>query len=430
MRRWIRYIGGVLVALLVWISVVGVGWLNGWGRRPLAEPGDPAAFMTALADEIDATRNGNVGLALLEAGQVHGEHMSSVGVPVDRDTAFQVASLSKGITAWGVMALVGGGHLDLDAPVSDYLTRWQLPESDFDNDEVTVRRLLSHTAGLTDGLGYAGVAEGSPIQSLEDSLSRAADASPGASGITRVGIQPGQEFRYSGGGYTLLQLIVEEVSGESFEAYMQRAVFEPLGMHDSTFIWREKPGAKLAAFYDVDSSEAIHYRFTSLAATSLYTTVGDMVRFLQAHVAGSAGEAMGRGVLDEALLMEMREPHASQMGADIWGLGTILYAPNGSGGHVIGHDGNNEPAINTAVRVNPATGNGIVILETGNRLLATRLAGEWVFWETGKPGVLTLITEAGQVIEVVAGGCLAIVLGAGVLAWWRRPRATGSGGPA
>jgi CubicO group peptidase (beta-lactamase class C family) len=418
-----RFAGGVLVALLLWVVVAGMGWLNGWGRRPLAEPGDTTAFMAALTQEVEATRKGNVGLALIEAGRLHGEHMSSVGAPVERDTAFQVASLSKGISAWGVMALVSEGRLDLDAPVSQYLTRWQLPGSAFDNEEVTVRRLLSHTAGLTDGLGYAGVEAGSPIQSLEDSLSRAADASPGASGITRVGIPPGQEFRYSGGGYTLLQLIIEEVSGESFEDYMQRAVFEPLGMHDSTFVWRDAPGSKLAGFFDVDSSEAVHYRFTSLAATSLYTTVGDMVRFLQAHLEGPAGELAGRGILSAAALAEMREPHASQLGADIWGLGTILYAPNGAGGHVIGHDGNNEPAINTAVRVNPATGNGIVILETGNRLLATRLAGEWVFWETGYPGVLTLIMETGEVIELVAIGSFAILLGAAVLAWRMRQTA-------
>ena len=88
-------------------------------------------------------------------------------------------------------------------------------------------------------------------------------------------------------------------------------------------------------------------------------------------------------MLSANTLEQMRKPLASQFGQEIWGLGTMLYAPNGVGGFVVGHDGNNEPAINTAVRLNPATGNGIVILETGNRLLATRLAGEWVFWETG-----------------------------------------------
>ena len=77
------------------------------------------------------------------------------------------------------MKLVDNGQLDLDAPVSNYLTRWQLPPSPFNNQEVTVRRLLSHTAGLTDGLGYSGFEEGHPLQSLEQSLTKAADADSG-----------------------------------------------------------------------------------------------------------------------------------------------------------------------------------------------------------------------------------------------------------
>lgn len=80
-------------------------------------------------------------------------------------------------------------------------------------------------------------------------------------------------------------------------------------------------------------------------------------------------------------IAEMWRPHASKFGQDIWGLGTILYASNNEGGFVVGHDCNDEPAIDTAAHLNPATGNGIVILETGRPLLATERAGEWVFWK-------------------------------------------------
>jgi CubicO group peptidase (beta-lactamase class C family) len=69
-----------------------------------------------------------------------------------------MASISKWVTSWGVMALVRQGRLGLDVPVSLYLTRWQLPPSEFDNDGVTVRRLFTHMAGLIDGLGYLGFA--------------------------------------------------------------------------------------------------------------------------------------------------------------------------------------------------------------------------------------------------------------------------------
>jgi len=426
MRRLIRFALATLGVLVVWTAVVGIGFLEGWWRSPLAPRGDTQAFMNALVREVDTTRPGNAGLALIVGGSVHAEHMRSVGAPVDRDTAFQVASLSKWITAWGVMALVEKGRLDLDAPVSRYLKRWALPETGFDNGGVTVRRLLSHTAGLTDGLGYAGFAPGSPAQTLEASLTQAADASPGASGRVQVGQPPGERFKYSGGGYTLLQLLIEEVSGETFDSYMQRAIFGPLGMAHSTFVWDATRGFKLAPSFDVNSTPTSYLGFTSLAATSLYTTVGDMTTFLQAHLPGKRGEPAGRGVLTAQTLKQMEQPHASQMGVEIWGLGTMLYAPNDAGGFVVGHDGSNTPAINTAVRLNPATGNGIVILETGNRQLATRLAGEWVFWETGNLDFLTVAMEAKRMLTVIATGWVVILVGALVVAWRGRRTRVGS----
>jgi CubicO group peptidase (beta-lactamase class C family) len=410
----------VAVALL-WGATVVFGTLEGWGRTPLAPRGDPRAFMDAAIRRVDAEHAGNAVFALIQAGSVYDEHAVSVGDSVDRDTVFQVASLSKWITAWGVMALVEEGRFDLDAPVSTYLTRWTLPESEFDPRGVTIRRLLSHTAGLTDGLGYAGFAPGTPVQTVEESLQHTADVSPGASGIVKVGREPGSGWQYSGGGYTLLQLLIEEVTGETFEAYMQRAVFRPLGMTHSTFEWTPDRGTRLAIFYDVDSRPATHYRFAALAAASLYTSVSDLTRFVQAHLPGPQGEPVGRGVLDPATLREMGEPHASQMGAAIWGLGTILYASNDQDGFVIGHDGSNEPAINTSARLDPATGNAFVMLETGNPLLATELGGEWVFWETGNTDLFTFLGEARPMLATAAAGW-AVILLAGLLIARRRRR--------
>jgi len=304
------------------------------------------------------------------------------------------------------MALVEDRKLDLNAPVSTYLTRWTLPEGKFDNNKVTVRRLLSHTAGLTDGLGYAGFEPGAAVQSLEESLKRPADVSPGASGVVEVGHEPGSEWRYSGGGYAILQLLIEEVSGESFEGFMQRVIFRPLGMVRSSYSWTPAAGATLATSYDVDSTPSTHYRFSAVAATSLYTSVS-----------GQNGEPIGRGVLAPSIINEMWRPHASKFSEDIWGLGTILYASNNKGGFVVGHDGNNEPAINTAARLNPATGNGIVILETGKPLLATRLAGEWVFWETGNVDFLAFTIAIPGMLRLIGLGSLVIVVAVPTIAW-------------
>jgi CubicO group peptidase (beta-lactamase class C family) len=399
-----------LLLVIVWAALIFFGTSEGWWKQPLAPRGDAARFMEAARELVDAGNRGNAVFALLDGGSVYDVHAVSVGTPVDANTVFQTASLSKWITAWGVMVLVEQGKLDLDAPVGTYLRRWRLPESEFDNDHVTARRLLSHTAGLTDGLGYAGFKPGARVQSLEESLTAPADVSPGASGVIRVGYEPGTRWEYSGGGYALLQLLIEELSGEPFEAFMERSIFRQLGMEHSSYRWAPGDGRTLAASYDVDSRPATYYRFAAVAPTSLYTSVSDLARFIEAHLPGKAGEPIGRGVLAPATIHEMQRPHASKFGQDIWGLGTMLYAGNGTGGFIVGHDGNNEPAINTAARFNPATGNGIVILETGEPLLATRLAGEWVFWETGNVDFLAFTIAMPRMLRQIGFGSLAIIL--------------------
>lgn len=362
--------------------------------------------VTAYAREA---RVGNVVIALLNDGEIFADYSRSIGDPVGTSTVFQMASVSKWVTAWGVMALVEQGAIDLDVPVSRYLTRWTLPESRFDNDDVTVRRLLSHTAGLTDGLGYMGFEPGQPVQDLPESLAHAADAMDGASGTVRVGARPGARWKYSGGGYSILQLMVEDVTGQPFASYMQRTVLDPLGMAHSTFSWDDRGGAELATFYDNDLEPALHYRFTALAAASLYSSANDGVRFLQAHLPGTDGEPPGRGVLRPETIAAMRTPEASVLARDIWGLGPMLYVDDNAGGHVIGHDGNNHPALNLSWRLNPATGNGIVVMSSGDGSLASVLAGEWVFWETGNVGFFTLVSDAQQMLATIVAGWIVIV---------------------
>jgi CubicO group peptidase (beta-lactamase class C family) len=423
---WLRSLILGLAGAVLWTTLVVSATLGGWFRTPLAPHGDTQAFAEAARALLEARNQGNLACRLLSRGRVVDEQYLSVGEAVNADTLFQVASLSKWVTAWGVLALVEEGRLDLDLPVNGYLTRWQLPAVEgLDADEVTVRRLLSHTAGLTDGLGYGGFQPGEAIQSLEESLTQAADASPHADGVTQVGIAPGSEWRYSGGGYTLLQLLIEEVSGQRFEAFMQARVLNPLGMRRSTFEPDLARTSNVAVFYDLDGSEAIHYRFTALAAASLYTSAADLSALLKA-VLPADGAPAGRGVIAPASLELMAAPHAAQFGADIWGLGALLYAPTASGGFIIGHDGNNDPAINTAARVDPATGDGIVVLETGAPLLATELAGEWVFWQTGLPDTLDVAREIPAMINRSLIGGVVVFAGVVALLWFLRGRRSAS----
>jgi CubicO group peptidase (beta-lactamase class C family) len=364
----------------LWATLVIIVALQ---EPPLATRGDARALMHAARERVKDAGVGNCALALIEDGRIFESYVYSVGDPVDAATLFQMASVSKWVTSWGIMALVRQGRLELDVPVSRYLTRWQLPSGDFDNDGVTVRRLLSHTAGLTDGLGYRGFPAGTPAQSLEDSLTYATDHMPGADGHVRVGQAPGSRWRYSGGGYALLQLLVEEVTHDRFAHFMQQTVLDPLGMTRSTFDEDVAMARGIATSYTQLLMPATHYHFTAPAAASLYSNLTDLTRFAMAHLPGEEGAPPGRGVLPPETLVEMREAAAWVLGGDIWGLGTQLYAKSGVSGHVFGHDGENYPAIIHAIRIDPVTRSGIVIMSSGSSGFAMKLAADWLYWKTG-----------------------------------------------
>ncbi len=416
MKRFLGIGIGALVMLSCWTALVAFGAREGWLRPMPAERGDTAGFLRWSENRYAAGSRGNIAIVLLDRGRIAGTHFESHGRAVDDRALFQVASLSKWVTAWGVMTLVEQHRIDLDAPVSRYLTRWRLPPTQYDNDAVTVRRLLSHTAGLTDGLGFRGFAEGQALPTIEQELTHTADVWPGASGLVRVGAPPGSDWRYSGGGYLILQLLIEEVTYEPFDAYMRRAVLWPLGMSQSTFV--DPDPAHLVECFAPDGSIAPHQRFTALGAASLYTSAADLTRFLQAQLQGSDGAPPGRGILTPATLEAMRTPHAFLYGLPVWGLGEALYARDRAGGYVTGHDGGNDPAINTTARIDLADGDGIIVLETGSSTLAREIGGEWTFWQTGTVPLDTLVLIDGRNILIVfAAGAQVIVAGAILLAW-------------
>jgi CubicO group peptidase (beta-lactamase class C family) len=405
MIRVISLTISILAVLVAWNASVFFAISEGWLKSPIVKSDSPQAFIAAAEKKVAAQHSGNFSMILLEDGKVAERYFMSTDIPVDGSSVYQVASLGKWITAWGVMVLVEEGAIDLNAPVSEYLTRWQLPASEFDHSGVTVRRLLSHTAGLTDGLGYDGFERAEEVQSLESSLTRALDASPGNAGVVELGAEPGSEWKYSGGGYTILQLMIEDVSAQSFAEFMSDRLFEPLGMERSTFNHEKAIALGLAQNFDLNGHAEPFRWYAALAATSLFTSADDLARFIMVQVRPDAQE-----VLSQDSLELIRTPHASKMGADIWGLGAMLYAPNNRGGYIIGHDGNNGPAINTVARFDPATGDGIVILSTGSEILATELAGEWVFWKTGNIDSLMFMMLLEGMLSWMGVGSLGIVV--------------------
>ncbi len=345
-------------------------------------------------------------------------YYSATADAIDRNTAFATASLSKWIAALAVMKLVEQGKLDLDRPVEAYLTRWQLPEGAFSSREVTARRLLSHTAGLTDGLGFGDYGRDEALPTLEQELAAPRASSGTSAAPVMVGIEPGTQFRYSGGGYLVLELLIEEVSGAPFETFVTREILQPLDLSRSGY-------ADLAAIpnsaksYDVNGQPVQVVRYASRAATGFITSAGDMAKLVSALLQPTEGRGLAPTTLDS-----MRAAQAKSMGVDIWGLGTVLYAPTQHGGVVFGHDGVNDPAISATVRINPTTRDAIIVLATGSKTLASKLGGEWVFWQTGLPDVLTIPAEIRTVTPVLVAGVCAIVLFAFLLGWRQRRRNT------
>ncbi len=357
--------GLTLLLVIVWSSVVFAGTLFGWGRQPLVPSEDPRAFLQAAIPLLNSGNRANTALVLIDNGAVGAEYYSVAADAIDRNTVFAMASLSKWIAAHAVMKLVEQGKLDLDRPVESYLTRWRFPESAFSSREVTARRLLSHTAGLADGLGFGYYRrdEGLPTLEAELAAPRASSGQP-ATPVT-IGIEPGTEFRYSGGGYLLLELLVEEVSGESFETFVSREILLPLGMSRSGY-------ADLAAIsnsaksYDAAGRSRQIDRYASRAATGFTTSPGDMAKWAVAQHRSIGGRPLTQATMDD-----MRTAQATSMGVDIWGLGTVLYAPTQQGDVVFGHDGVNDPAISATVRINPSTGDAIIVLASGSKSLAS-----------------------------------------------------------
>lgn len=402
-----------VVVVATWTGIAAYGAFHGWWLRPIAVRGDTPAFMQAAATMAQAQSEGNVAFVLLRHGEVFAEQYTPSIDPVNRDTRFPLASMSKWMTAYGVMQLVQAGRLDLDAPVSNYLTQWQLPAGPFDAKQVTIRRLLSHTAGLTDGLGFGEYLPSDSVPSLSETLRRP-KASSGTAVSISVGRTPGSEFQYSGGGYLILQAVLEDVTRMPFARWMRDSVFQPIGMNRATY---EYLGAldNVSRSFDARGALAPSYRYAAAGPTGLSASARDLIAFAQAQLKIKANT---RAPLRTATIELMLQPHGRQFGIDIWGLGVALYSPTASGAYIFGHDGSNAPAINTSMRINPDNGDAVIVLVTGHSSLATDIAGEWTLWQTGVPDFLSLERAVRSALVPWLLGLVTLV----ALWGWRRVR--------
>jgi CubicO group peptidase (beta-lactamase class C family) len=255
-----------------------------------------------LADRMKELHVPAVSIAVINDGRIEWARAYGVtridGPPATTDTLFQAASISKPVSALAVMQLVEAGKLNLDADVNDSLRSWKLPASDLTSKEkVTLRRLLSHSAGMTVH-GFAGYAAGEKVPTLVELLN---GAPPANSAPIRVDIVPGTQWRYSGGGYEVMQQLVEDVTQQPFAQLMSGRVLGPLGMSHSTF-QQPLPATSMsdvATPYDSEGQPIAGgpHVYPERAAAGLWTTPSDLARYVigvQKAAAGGSGNVLSQ----------------------------------------------------------------------------------------------------------------------------------------
>jgi CubicO group peptidase (beta-lactamase class C family) len=218
--------------------------------------------------------------------------------PVTTETLFQAGSISKSVNAMVAMKKVEQGKISLDEPINNKLVTWKLPDNEFTTKKkVTLRNLLSHTAGTTVH-GFPGYAVNEKIPTLPQVLD---GASPANTAPVRVDFEPGSKFRYSGGGITIAQLAIMDIEKQPYPEIAKKTVLEPLRMTNSTYTqplpdaWRKQA----ASGHRPDGSLVagkIHV-YPEMAAAGLWTTPTDLAKFaidLQLSLAGRANKVLSK----------------------------------------------------------------------------------------------------------------------------------------
>lgn len=252
------------------------------------------------------------------------------GNPLATNMSLQAASVSKAVTAIGVMILVDEKAIDLDADIDSYLTTWTIPRSAASADaQITARALLSHSAGASVA-SFPGFEWNSDLPDTTEILIGAEKSY--SQPVTIDGL-PGT-YRYSGGGYMILQKVIEDVSGKSFEQFMQEKVFDPVGMHDSTFSVRKKAsGAAFGHTWAGERRTDPWQDYPQSAPAGLWTTPDDLAKLMV--VFGRAYRGESEAFLSSSAAQEMVKVVVGEtgLGFGIHGTGPDLRMSHGGWSH-------------------------------------------------------------------------------------------------
>jgi CubicO group peptidase (beta-lactamase class C family) len=360
----------VLGAIVVGLPVFSPMW------RANKAPATPTeATVPQLERDIPELmkKDGVPGLAIavIRAGKtawLHGFGLKEVktGQAVTGETVFEAASLSKPVFTYGVLKLVEQGKLGLDVPLTTYLPK-PFVEGDERLAKITARIVLSHRTGFPNW--------------------------PADDGSVSIYFTPGERFSYSGEGYIYLQRVVEKITGKPLNEYMTQAVFTPLGMTSSSYVWRPDFDALTATGHDSDGKPTELWKpAEALAASTLNTTAQDYALFVEAVLNGEG--------LKPATLREMETPEIAldpecricikhepkQLSKNLfWGLGWGIERKDGI--DVLWHWGDNG-SFKGFVMADPKTKSGVVMFANSENGL-----------EVGKPLVDEVMGRGSLVFE-------------------------------
>ncbi len=355
-----RPLGGVVRAILLGISGAAMAYQAAFADIP-----EPFQAVRAVIEEQVAGGNAaSVAVVVIKGDETlwaegFGLADRRTGTRATPDTIYRLASISKPITATGLMILVERGRIDLDAPANRYLPGPKLRAPLGQADAMTVRRLANHTSGLP--VHYNFFYDGHQPPPMDETIRLYGFASK----------KPGESGEYSNLGFGILGYITEVVSGVPWRSFMEQEVYDPLGMSRTSD--RIRPGfeADAAIPYTLDVAGRFvpvgHYEFDHPGASAIWSSANDLARFARMHLRD--GELDGVRILDERHARAMREKTGDRGEGTGVGIGWAITDERGR--RCISHSGG-MPGVSTMLRLYPDDDAAFVVLLNSDTPAVTR----------------------------------------------------------
>jgi CubicO group peptidase (beta-lactamase class C family) len=360
-----------------------------------------------LAEEMKKFNINGVSIAVIHNYQIewakgYGFADVSENRPVTENTLFQAASISKSLNSVGVLKLVQEKKLDLNTDINSYLVTWKFPyDEKSNNKKITISNLLSHTAGLTIH-GFPGYEKGDSIPTLPQILN---GQKPANTQAVRSSDEPGKSVNYSGGGVTVSQMIVVDMTKQPYDVFMQKNVLDPLGMRGSSFT--QPPAGTnrelYATGYRADGKEipGKFHIYPEQAAAGLWTNPVDLCRYI------IETQLSWQGKSSKVLTPEMTRLRLTPVLEDA-ALGTFVNSRVTGSLKYFNHNGGNEGFQCTAIGCRD-NGEGVVIMtnsDNGSLLyeeIVNAVATVYKWKDYYLPEIKKVVDVEGSVLEKYIG---------------------------